>query len=250
MRYFKYFPTTQFDMDGNNQYRTVVDQWRVAKIRDVVQKNASYYRWYDIQDGERPDHVSYKLYGSVDYHWTFFVVNENLKNLYKDWPQDQAYLEEKIKDKYDEDVLTFSQVSFSITFPGGVRIQTEVANALTPGETIQGLISGATATYVSKDTNLGWMVVTDITGEFIAGEAIYGLTSGDFFGITGQTKKYNAAHHYEKDGEVVFRLTPLASKVTFWEWEVDENENKKQIKVIRPEHVGRLASQFRKAINE
>lgn len=236
MRYFKYFPSLQFDMDGNNQYRTVVDVFRMAAVDEIIGNDVSFYRYYDVQDGERPDHVSYTLYGAVDYYWTFFVINNNLKNVYTDWPLSQAEVDEMVEEKYSGTVLTFNDCNCS--------------SLLQVGDDIQGLISGATATIAEKNTTMGWMRIENITGGFVAGELVRNPATGNFIEITGERLEMYAAHHFELDGEDVPRTTPLAVPVTFREYENELNENKRQIRVIRPEHVQKFAAAFRKVINE
>jgi len=235
MRYFKYFPTIEFDLDGNNQTRDVVDVFRMAKVNDIVENNATNYRWYDIQDGERPDHVSMKLYDTVDYHWTFFLLNNNLKNLYQDWPMSREQVEDVVKENFSGYVLT--------------QTDTDDAGKLSVGELVTGLKSGATANIVEVNTSLGWIKVENLSGQF-RDEDIVGSTNGNRVSITGQSMERYAAHHYEKDGEIVPRWTPLASKVTQEEFIFAHNETKRQIRVVRPEHINRLALEFRRAINE
>lgn len=51
---------------------------------DQIVDDGSFYEKYTIQDGERPDTLSYKLYGTTDYYWTFFLLNEHIRQ--QGWP--------------------------------------------------------------------------------------------------------------------------------------------------------------------
>lgn len=236
MKYFRFFPKLNYDIDDNGQTREVVDTFRFAKILNAIEDNITFYRLYDIQDGERPDHVSYKLYQTVDYHWTFFIANPEMKSLYEDWPRSQEEMQHMMVDKYPNFMLNISSYDFF--------------NKFQIGETIQGLISGATATILDKNVNLGWIKITAPSKDFQKNEIVRGLISGDFETIDGQAPEKNAAHHYELGDYVVERSTPGAAIITFDQYEQNLNDSKRRIRVIRPEYVGQVATQFREAIND
>lgn len=239
MKYFKFFPKIQYDLDDNGQLRDIVDVFRFAKIVKEVQDDIKFYRKYDVQDGERPDHVSYKLYGSVDYHWTFFLANPEMKSLYDGWPRSYNEMESYIANKYPNFVLNIDITSSNFFY-----------NKFTVGETVQGLISGATATIVDKNTSLGWIEISNKVGNFRNNEIVRGTTSSDFVTISGQAEKKNAAHHFvDGDGFEVSYSTPGKSIVTFFKYEIDKNDAKKSINVIRDEYISQVATQFREALN-
>ena len=74
MQYFKYFPKLQYDLDDNKATKEIVDVFRFAKIvSNTTVDDITLYSYYDVIDGERPDHVSQRLYGTPDYYWTFFL---------------------------------------------------------------------------------------------------------------------------------------------------------------------------------
>jgi hypothetical protein len=234
MKYFKYFPKIQYDLDASGETKEIVDSFRFAKIVNGIKDDITFYRFYEIADGERPDHTSYSLYKTADYYWTFFVANPSLKSL-EDWPLAQADLSKKLSHDYTGNVINISTFDFFNKFQNG--------------ETVNGLVSGATAIVDGKNTSLGWISVGAITGTFQNGEIIQGQTSGDTTTIAGAATKLNAAHHYEKDNLVVKRGTAGAAKVTNLEYEQRVNETRKRIKVIRPELIEDVARQFRRVVD-
>lgn len=233
MKYFKYFPTLEYDFDANGQTRTIVDSFRFAKIITSFKDDITFYRFYDIPDGERPDHTSKLLYDTPDYYWSFFIANPELKSL-EDWPLANADLTKKLSHDYKGNVLKIATFDFF--------------NKFTVGETVNGLVSGATAVVEGKNTSLGWVSIGAITGTFQA-EIIQGQTSGDTATITAAVSKLNAAHHFEKDGLHVKRGSAGSSQVTNLEYEQGKNETRKKIKVIRPENIESIARQFRRVVN-
>ena len=157
-----------------------------------------------------------------------------MKSLENDWPVSSNDLEDKLKHEYKNQVLTINTFDFF--------------NKFTVGETINGLISGASATFINKDSNKGFITINNVTGTFTNSEIIQGQTSGDTATIGTQIKELQAAHHYEKDGLVVPRGTAGSSEVTNLQHEQGKNDAKKKIKVIRPEMINDVAKQFRSIV--
>lgn len=235
MRYFRYFPKVAYDLDDNKTTRDIVDVFRMGRVVSTITDDISFYRNYTIQEGERPDHASMTIYGSQEYYWTFFIINEHLKNSYTDWPRTRDEVEEWINDNYTDEYIKYTNY--------------DLAEKFTIGETLQGLISGATAIVTEKNTDLGWIRVKDRTGTFQTNELFRGLTSLETGTIEGTGAFKFAAHHYEKDGYIVNRDTPLAAMVSNYDYEIEENESKRDIRVIRPEFITKVKRQFREAIN-
>jgi len=237
MQYFRKFPLIDYDLDGNKETRSIVDVFRFAKIvSSKTIDDISLYNYYQVQDSERPDHVSQKLYGTPNLYWTFFLVNENLKNLHKDWPMSQVQIEDHINKNYTGHALNFA-------------IATTIHDKLTVGETVTGLLSGATGKVVSKDPNLGWIRISNKTGIFGA-ETIQGATSSEIVNITGETPFRNATHHFTtSDDGRVSRGTAGAVTVTNDEHERELNDARERIKVIKPSRISEITDEFRKVIN-
>lgn len=75
------------------------------KIRNAnLIKNISYMN-HIIGDGERPDVTSHMLYGTTAYHWTFFIVNDYLRNGISEWPLGQNELDRYVSSKYDNSAV-------------------------------------------------------------------------------------------------------------------------------------------------
>ena len=232
--YFQEFPVIQYDVFGTGKPIDVVDIFRAVRIKKSIRDNVLLYTYYTIQDGERPDHVSLKLYGTIDYYWTFFMVNDNLVNLVKDWPLSTFELDNKIGAKYKGYVLS---------------TDSDIANAFSQGETLQGLISGATAKILEKDINLGLVKIDSITGQFQDGELVRGLTSNDTFTINGVIAFAEAVHHFEDENGNTVMKSVNAIPVLNSQYEILENEKKTKIRVIRREYISRMAEEFFKQIN-
>lgn len=225
----------QYDINDDAHLVEFVDIFRTVRPKASIKDDLLLYSKYTIQDGERPDHLSQKFYGSPDYYWTFFMVNENLVNIHTDWPLSRKEFDVMVKSKYDGYVLTTTE---------------DISSVFTKGETVKGLISGATATLTSKDCNTNILRLTNVVGQFRANETIRGLTSEDIITITGQTEFYNATRHYiDSDGNITHKDAITATEVTYYEYEKELNDKKAEIRVIRPAYIIKVAQQFFKQIN-
>ena len=99
MSFFKQFPTANYFLA--DRVKRVVDIFRHVDVNDILASDITNYRYEIVGDGERPDNLSQRLYGLPDYYWTFFIVNENLKNGLDDWPKATGALEKAFEREYD-----------------------------------------------------------------------------------------------------------------------------------------------------
>tara|TARA_A100001015_G_scaffold105834_1_gene117514 strand:+ start:958 stop:1500 length:543 start_codon:yes stop_codon:yes gene_type:complete len=99
-KYFQQFPTIQYNISGiNGDTKTVTDIWRRVKIRSKIANNVAAFDKYDVQEGEKPEDIAYKLYGDADYFWVITLTN-NIVNRYYDWPLDEFVFQQYVADKY------------------------------------------------------------------------------------------------------------------------------------------------------
>src|SRR6056300_78612 len=99
-QYFKTFPNRVYDLEGNGNGTLVKDIFRRMKVRDNVKNNLTLMATYDIQDGDSPETISYKHFGSTDYFWVICLMNDITDRFY-DWPLTNSAFEEYVTQKYD-----------------------------------------------------------------------------------------------------------------------------------------------------
>ena len=102
MKYFGQFPHMQYNLTGKNgNTTTVTDIFRRVKARSKIVNNVSAFDKYDVQEGEKPEDIAYKVYGDTDYFWVVTLVN-NIVNRYYDWPLDEYVFQQYVQDKYTQ----------------------------------------------------------------------------------------------------------------------------------------------------
>jgi len=236
--YFKNFQKIDYDVRGNGFTQKLTNITQFAKLGSKLLDDISLYTYYTIGDSERPDSVSYKLYGTTDYYWTFFLINQNLINAYNDWPKNSSSLKEFAEEKYPNFAGISSVVSNSFD---------PIAGKFEIGETITGGVSGATAKITGKYPTDGYITFKVLTGTFIeSGEGLYGQTTNDFLNTQSIVRTAYAPKYWIDDasGERTNRRTAGTSPYTFYNYEYDENIRKSQIKVLKKKYVAEVARVF------
>jgi len=93
MSYFKNFGLVEYRYgDEDESTRVLVEDLTIyVDLLDQIDDLVGFYEYYYILDGDRPDTLSYKLYGTTDYYWTFYLMNQSLKET--GWPLHQKELD-------------------------------------------------------------------------------------------------------------------------------------------------------------
>ena len=175
MAYFNKFPKAAYDFNREGVVNNIVDIFRQVRPLQNFVDDFSSYRYYEIQDGERPDIVSKRLYDNADYYWTFFIVNDFLHDGLSSWPMTQRDLDEYIKKEYAGYALE-TRPNIKRDTDGGIE---EFENSLagtvagqnqggfTPGTTVtltRGGVTTATGKIRRKDLYLNQLIIQDVTG--------------------------------------------------------------------------------------
>jgi hypothetical protein len=100
--YFKQFPSFLYDFNYGNRIKTsiVKDITRNIRVRRDILANVTLYDEIDIIDGETPEVISEKFYGTPDYHWVVMLCNEKY-DYRKDFPVPESVLTKHIADIYN-----------------------------------------------------------------------------------------------------------------------------------------------------
>ena len=206
MSFFKQFPKVEYDFNRMGIKQNMIDLFRSVRPLPSFLDNYSAYKFYEIKNGERPDIVSQRLYGTSAYYWTFFVINDFLHDGYRAWPMSQEDLDSYITKEYEGFVIE--------THPEIVRtgdniiteFKNSIAGRVTLGEEIRGATSGATGTLTKKHIDMNQLIIQNVTGTFVGDpdanpnvtELIVGQTSEDSVS-TYQVWKFADAPYYYYD---------------------------------------------------
>jgi hypothetical protein len=97
--YFDNFPYFAYSLNNVGEFQWVTDIFRrTAPIAGLV-KNKQVFYSYLIVEGETPEMIADRIYGSTKYHWVVTLLN-GITDPLIDWPKSYANLVKYIVDKY------------------------------------------------------------------------------------------------------------------------------------------------------
>lgn len=232
MSYFSKFRKGTFRVGDK-----VIETVNIAHYTQLLEKLAddvSFYSYYNVVNGDRPDLISEKLYGTTEYYWTILLLNKHIVNTYEDLPKE-----------YNIELIRYLEGRY----PGyalKLKPGQTLAGKFNIGETVTNLTY--TGTITGKYPSLGYVTI-DLTSEDsfpLSQEFILtGQTTGDTVIISNTMPYYMAPHHYEdENGQWVLWTNPTSSIVSILEYESAINDERSQLKVIRPEQIYDVATEF------
>ena len=105
MAYFRELPNISFlsrlpNASTNEDYITVKNLFKRAKIRTDINNAITAFDYYQILDNQRPEVVASSLYGDPELDWVILITN-NITNVRDQWPLNNNDLYNYMIDKYD-----------------------------------------------------------------------------------------------------------------------------------------------------
>ena len=241
--YFANFPKIvyDFDLSTGTDYKIVTDITRNVRIRKQILENIALYDFYDMSEGETPEIVSEKIYGTPYYHWVIMLVNQRYDYV-NDFPLSQLELDTYIDNKYGnkkyhthdykvdgfikEGVLTI--VLKDSALDGGGIGEMAVGKVLTSID--NGYEARIDNILVQSDNTTVTIQVSLRTGEFIPGETVK-IRDENTYAIVNSSvipQNYTTTSNYE--------------------YEFALNESKRRIKIVDPALVEQVVKEFKDII--
>jgi hypothetical protein len=97
-KYFSKFPKIFYNFGGNTTDTITNIVARFTLEQKFKENTATYYN-YNIRDGETPEIIASKVYGSPEKHWLILMMNDIVDPQY-DWPLEYKTLNDFIESKY------------------------------------------------------------------------------------------------------------------------------------------------------
>tara|TARA_B110000444_G_scaffold261313_1_gene312537 strand:+ start:1014 stop:1826 length:813 start_codon:yes stop_codon:yes gene_type:complete len=269
MSFFRQFPKVEYDFNRTGVKQNMVDLFRSVRPLPSFLDNYSAYKFYEIKNGERPDIISKRLYGTTQYYWTFFAVNEFLHDGYRAWPMSQEDLFTYIEKEYEGYVIETNPVITRDTDGLITNHRNSLSGRFALGETITGATSGATGTLTSKITDLSQLVVQNVTGAFIGDqtpgsnttELVVGQTSGDSVSTYNVYKYAEAPYYYHLTNDADLKPVTNAnhivggvdaldlSYVSNRSHVIEENDERSKLRYVDPNYINQFVNDFEDLIN-
>lgn len=101
--YFSQFPNSKYAISVNKSGQTnnisIKDFYHLMRLRNDVYTESNMFVQYIVENGERPENISYKIYGDEQYYWVILQVND-VVDYYNQWPLSIYEFEKFILKKY------------------------------------------------------------------------------------------------------------------------------------------------------
>lgn len=213
-KFFRYYPKTFYT---SNNSVTGVDAVTniIARFgfENSIKQNANVFYKYQIQDGDTPEIIADKFYGNVEYHWVVLLFNDIIDPQF-DWPLNQNNIIEYINQKY------------SANGAANTTVQSGIIWAL------------------SENNVQAYFKVITTTGNdgTVTTEKIQ-VDANTYANIASSTTSYTT----QANESVTVAISK--EKRSYYTYEVDENESKREINLLKPEFIPEVEKEFKRVIS-
>ena len=210
-RYFNIFPKIGYDLQSENKLELITNIVSRFVISEKIKENAAVYYEYYIEDGETPEILAAKTFGSAEKHWIVLTMN-NIIDPQFDWP------------------LTYSQFNIYLNLKYSANNYADTANTYVSGLSWSQNLNNVHSYYkvVTKTVeNTITVKKFQVDANTYANNTLMGLTFG-----AGDT------YIFPDDTTVKIQITKETQ--SYYDYEMKINEDKKTIKLLKPEYANNL----------
>lgn len=210
-KYFNKFPKTFYTLQSVPYGVDVVTNIISRySFEQSFKNNTSIYEKYNVKESDTPEIIASKIYDSSERHWIVLVMNDIVDAQF-DWPLDYRTLITVINSKY-------------------------TANANT-GQTGLNWAQQNTHSYYSVEKR-----TTIKTGDY--SEKKFEVDANTYANVSVTTSNITLG-----DGNEIIVAISKETK-SYYDYELEENENKRQIKLLKPEFAYALEQELKNVFSQ
>ncbi len=214
-KFFNYYPKTFYTSNNNSTgIDTVTNIIARFGFEKKLKENSSAFYKYTIKDSDTPEIIAAKFYDHSERHWIVLLFNDIIDPQY-DWPLQSDTLIDYINTKY-------STVEYANT-----------ANTLVTGLSWAQNISHVQAYYkiITRTSADGTDIVEKIT-----------VDANTYANIAATSISYTLNN--------ASSITQTVSKTTqtYYDYELELNEAKREIKLLKGDFVSEVEKEFKRVI--
>jgi hypothetical protein len=212
-RFFNYFPKTLYTSDDTNSGLDTVTNIisRFSFEKSLKQNSAAFYK-YQIQDSDTPEIIAAKYYDHPERHWIVLMFNDIIDPQY-DWPLQYSTF------------INFVDKKYTANGSANTTVQTGLAWAMSTNN-VQSYYKIITRT--NKDNE---SIVETIQ-----------VDASTYANVAASTQNLVL-----QSGDVIVQ-TVAKTKKTYYDYEMDLNETKRDIILLKPDFVPQVEKEFKKVI--
>lgn len=229
--FFQNFPILSYKFGDEVNLTVMQNISAFISIIDELKDDTAFYTTRYIEDYERPDTLSYKLYQDTQYYWTFFYLNEDIRE--SGWPLSELDLLAKAQESYPNWTVT---------------TRDPIYDRFLPGQTVYGLQSKSEGVIIKRNIDLGQIIIKG-PDNFKNGENILS-SANDQVRVNTQSRQYLSIHHYENTNGEWMDIDPLNPDTTnliavrYIDRIRQRNNELREIKVFKPNVVAQIQGEY------
>lgn len=272
-KFFENFPKVEYSFGDNEPLVKFQDLSVYIDAIDQVKEYSSFYQSYQVQNNERPDHSSFKLYGTTDFYWTFWLMNDTVRE--QGWPITNSQIYSQAQEYYPNIVVRSDGVAVdnsdfstrplaaAASIVVGACVWFEQDNRI--GKVLRidqdlGLIHINLSGKTTQTSTIS--VISKEDADNMAAGLITTPTVLESTAIVEVYDQWDAPHHYETaEGDWVkpqwsstapypFDWTSVTTQqsVSYFQRLREENDKLRSIQVIKPDSINQVLSEFNRLL--
>ena len=214
-KFFNYYPKTYYTSNNNSSsLDTVTNIIARFGFEDKLKENSSAFYKYSIKDSDTPEIIANKFYGNVERHWIVLLFN-NIIDPQFDWPLESRTLINYINTKYSANQYA------------------DTAN--------------------TSVTGISWAQNTSHVKSYfknITRTSADGITIAEKITVDANSYANIAATSIAYTLNNSSSITETISKTTqtYYDYEVELNEAKREIRLLKSDFVPEVEKEFKRVI--
>lgn len=215
--YFNFFPSTLYSVDSNNNGLDIVTNITTRfAFEQSLKENTNAFYPYEIKDSDTPETIAYKIYGSSERHWIVLNFNNIIDPQY-DWP---------------------------LTYPNFIKYVDKkyAANGAANATVQSGLTWAQSQNNIHSYYQVNTRTSTAVTADSKTIKEKVRITANAYANVIVGTTSYTL-----KNGTVI-NETVSKEKLTYYDYEMEENEAKRKIKLLKPEFATDVFEEFKEIV--
>ena len=212
-KYFNYFPKIVYSANNNTAgLDTVTSITSRFNFTDNFKLNSSIFYTYDVQESDTPEIIAGKFYKNPERHWIVLMFNDIVDPQY-DWPLKSS------------DLINFIDKKYTANGAANTTVQTGLAWAMS-----------------TNNVQAYYKVVTKTNQDNIDFIEKIQVDANTYANVAATTQSFTL-----NSGDVITQKV-TKEKLSYYDYEVVENESKRTIKLIKPEFISAIEKEFKRVI--
>lgn len=212
-KYFNYFPKTLYTANNSTSgLDTVTNIIARFGFESTLKQNSSAFYKYSIQDSDTPEIIAEKYYDNAERHWIILLFNDIVDPQF-DWPMQERVLIDYIDAKYAANGAAAVPATTGLSWAKNVNH-------------VQAYFKVITKTNVD-----GIQLIEKLE-----------VDANSYANVAASTTSYTL-----QDGTTITEVVSK-EKRSYYDYEYELNEDKRHIKLLKPDFVPQVEKEFKKII--